>query len=92
MDDPLTAKIIGCAFEVHNELGAGFLEKVYESSLRIRLFEAGFDVRQQYPIPVKFHGQIVGEYFADLLINESLLIEIKAVTEIVKEHEIRLVN
>ena len=92
VDDPVTEKIIGCAFEVHNELGAGFLEKVYENSLRIRLVEAGFDVRQQFPIPVQFHGQVVGEYFADLLVNGSLLIEIKAVTQIIKEHEIQLVN
>ena len=92
MDDPVTEKIIGCAFDVHNELGAGFLEKVYENSLRIRLIEAGIDVRQQFPIPVRFHGQVVGEYFADLLINESLLVEIKAVTQVVKEHEIQLVN
>jgi GxxExxY protein len=92
VDDPVSGKIIGCAFDVHNELGSGFLEKVYENSLRIRLVEAGFDVRQQFPIPVRFHDEVVGEYFADLLVNGSLLIEVKAVTQIIKEHEVQLVN
>jgi GxxExxY protein len=92
MDNPLTQRIIGCAFAVHNELGAGFLEKVYENAFKIQLEEAGLVVRQQHPIPVSFHGRVVGEYFADLLVENTVLIEIKAVHSLTKEHEIQLVN
>lgn len=92
MNDPTTEKIIGCAFTVHNELGSGFLEKVYENAFRIHLEENGFSVQQQFPIPVRFHGQVVGEYFADLFVDNTILIEVKAVSQLVKEHEIQLVN
>ncbi len=92
MDDPLTERIIGCAFASHKELGSGFLEKVYENAFKIVLEEAGLDVKQQYPIPVRFHGRIIGEYFADLLVDNAVLVEIKAATGLVKEHETQLVN
>lgn len=66
-DNELTEKIIGCAFMVHNKLGSGFLEKVYENALRIELLKAGLAVKQQEPISVTYDGQVVGEYYADLL-------------------------
>jgi GxxExxY protein len=65
-DDDLTKKIIGCAYTVHNKLGPGFLEKVYENALRIELEKQGLKVRQQEPINVTYDGQVVGEYYADL--------------------------
>jgi len=65
-DDSLTKTIIGCAFKVHNALGAGFLEKVYENALRIELLEQGLQVKQQEPIQVYYKGQVVGSYYADL--------------------------
>jgi GxxExxY protein len=90
--DELTEKVIGCAYRVHSELDAGFLEKVYENALRVELGEAGLTVKQQYPIPVKYHGEVVGDFFADLMVQDELIIELKAVQNPAKEHEVQLVN
>ena len=88
----LTEKVIGCAYRVHNELGAGFLEKVYENALRIELAEAGLTAKQQHPIPVMYHGQLVGDFCADLMMEDRLIIELKAVQKLAREHEVQLVN
>lgn len=80
--DELTEKVIGCAYRLHKELGDGFLEKVYENALRIELSEAGLTAKQQQPIPVTYHGQLIGDFYADLLIDDRLIIELKAVQEI----------
>jgi GxxExxY protein len=90
--DELTKKVIGCAYAVHNALGAGFLEKVYENALRLELDAAGLRVRQQHPIPVHYRGQAVGDFFADLVVEDRLIVELKAVQNIAKEHEVQLVN
>jgi GxxExxY protein len=91
-DDQLTEKIIGCAYTVHNKLGPGFLEKVYENALRIELQKSGLGVKQQEPISVIYDGQIVGEYYADLWVEERVVVELKAALALVKEHEVQLVN
>lgn len=91
-DDALTREIIGCAYKVHNALGAGFLEKVYENALRIELIKLGHKVKQQEPINVTYEGHIVGEYFADLWVDEIVVLEIKAVQMLAKIHEVQLVN
>ena len=91
-DDDLTQKIIGCAFKVHNSLGSGFLEKVYENALRKELLKHGLDVKQQEPIRVYYEDEIVGEYFADLWVEDRIIIELKAVQKLNKEHEVQLVN
>jgi GxxExxY protein len=65
-DEELTQVIIGCAYRVHNTLGEGFLEKVYENALAIELQQHGLDVVQQAPIQVRYAGQVVGDYYADL--------------------------
>jgi GxxExxY protein len=91
-DDDLTQEIIGCAYKVHNALGAGFLERVYENALRIELEKLGLRVKQQEPINVTYEGQVVGEYYADLWVDERVLIEVKAVQALVKQHEVQLVN
>jgi len=88
----LTERVIGCAYAVHNELGSGFLERVYENSLAIELEEQGVSARQQVGIPVYYKGRPVGEYFADIEVQESLLVELKAVQTLTKEHEVQLVN
>jgi len=90
--DDLTQKIIGCAYKVHNTLGPGFLEKVYENALRIELEKLGLSVKQQEPINVSYEGQVVGEYYADLWINECVVVELKALQTLVKQHEVQLVN
>jgi GxxExxY protein len=90
--DELTHTIIGAAYRVHNELGHGYLEKVYEAALSIELQLSGLQVRQQAPIPVQYRGYIIGEYFADLLVEEQVIVEIKAVRQLAKEHEVQLVH
>lgn len=84
--------IIACAYKVHNTLGSGFLEKVYENALRIELEKLGRKVKQQEPINVSYEGQVVGEYYADLWVDDSVVIELKAVQTLVKRHEVQLVN
>ena len=91
-DDDLTQTIIGCAYKVHNALGPGFLEKVYENSLRIELEKLGLRVRQQEPINVEYEGHLVGEYYADLWVDDRVVIELKAAQTLAKEHEVQLVN
>ncbi len=75
----LTESIIGCAYEVSNKLGCGFLEKVYENALRIELTRSGLSVDQQFPIDVRYDGQKVGEFVADLVVERTVVVEIKAV-------------
>jgi GxxExxY protein len=90
--EDLTRKIIGCAYKVHNTLGPGFLEKVYENALRIELEKQGLRVKQQEPISVRYEGHVVGEYYADLWVDECVVIELKAAQMLVKLHEVQLVN
>ena len=91
MDD-LIYKVIGAAFTVHGELGHGFLEKVYERALVIELRELGLTVHPQFPIPVSYRDQSVGNYIADLFVNEGLIVELKADLAIAPAHEVQLVN
>ena len=89
----LTGKIIKIFYTVYNLLGGyGFLEKVYENGLALRLRQAGFTVKQQYPIKVYLDGEVIGEYFADLLVNDVVIIELKSVEELAEEHEAQLLN
>jgi len=73
-----TEKVIGCCYAVSNTLGCGFLEKVYENAVAIELREQGFVVEQQRSVSVQYKGTMVGEYFADLLVDGEILVEIKA--------------
>ena len=91
-DKDLTYKIRGCVFEVFRELGAGFLEKVYENSLRIELETRGLKVKTQYPLIVNYKGERVGEYIVDLLIEDRIVIELKAVSQLLPIHEAQLLN
>jgi len=84
--DPLTAEVIGCAYEVANTLGHGFLEKVYENALMHLLRKKGLRVEQQYPINVHFDGIVVGEFAADILVGGSLIVELKSVKELNDVH------
>jgi GxxExxY protein len=91
-DQALTGQIIGCAFKVHGTLGAGFAEKVYENALRIELIKEGLRVRQQAPIRVLYEGQVVGDYYADLWVEDRIIVELKAVQRLAQVHEVQLVN
>ena len=88
----LTEKIIGAAFEVHGELGPGFLEKVYETALVKELREQGVGVRPQAEIAVHYKGETVGVYHADLLVDDAVICEIKAAGSIAPEHEAQLLH
>jgi GxxExxY protein len=88
----LTEKIIGVFYEVYNELGHGFLESVYAQSMAIALNEAGLKVVQQAPISVYFRGQLVGDFRADLLVNDQVIIELKAARAIESAYEAQLMN
>lgn len=88
----LTEKIIGCAFKVYNQLGAGFLEKIYENALAIELKDTGLSAQQQYPIKVYYNEIVIGDYIADIVVEDRVIIELKAVNSIVKAHEVQLVN
>ena len=88
----LTEIIIQNAFEVMNELGAGFLEKIYENALVRLLRDKGLNVEQQTGIDVQFRGQTVGQYQADLLVDGKVLVELKAVKNLLPEHQAQTIN
>ena len=88
----LTDRIIGAFFTVYNRLGYGFTEKVYENALALELRKLGLRVEQQKPISVYYDGQVVGEYFADIVVNGAVILELKAVRRFLKEHEAQLLN
>ena len=88
----LTDKIIGAFYDVYNVLGYGFLEKVYQNSLYLELRSRGFYVEAQKQIKVFYKGKEVGEYYADLVVNELVILELKAADEILDEFEAQLLN
>jgi len=88
----LTHTVIGCAYKVHNVLGFGFIEKVYENALRIELEKLGIRVLQQEEIKVWYEDQVVGVFVPDLWLPSKLIIEVKSVLNLLKEHEVKLVH
>src|SRR5689334_16162143 len=78
-DDPLTQKIIGCAIEVHRQLGAGLLEALYEQALAIEFGLQGLKFDRQVDLPVEYKGQMIGRYRLDLLVEDAVVVEIKSV-------------
>jgi GxxExxY protein len=92
VDNALTEKVIGAFYKVYNTLGFGYLEKVYENALIIELRKSGLKVEPQKPIKVYYEGVVVGEYFADLFIENKLIVEIKSVSHLTVEHESQIFN
>lgn len=89
----ITQKIIGCAYDVSNTLGTGFVEKVYENALVHRIRKStGLAVAQQYPIKVVYDGIVVGEFLADLLVDERVLVELKSVSMLTNDHTAQALN
>ena len=88
----ITEKIIQCFYTVYNSLGNGFLEKVYEKALSIELRRAGLQIEVQCPIKVYYQNEIVGEYFADIIVNDSVIVELKAIDSLNAVHGNQLVN
>ncbi len=88
----LTEKVIGCAYRVYNKMGFGFLEKVYEKCLLIELRKTGLKLESQKSITVTYEDEIVGEFVADIVVDNTLILELKSVRRIVEAHEVQLVN
>ena len=88
----LAGQVIGLAMKVHRTLGPGFLESVYQKALLYELVKAGHRVESDKPIQVRYEGVIVGDFKADLIVNDELIVELKAVSGLVVEHEVQLVN
>lgn len=88
----ITELIIKAFYKVYNTLGFGFLEKVYENSMMIELKSLGLDCNRQKAINVFYNNLVVGEYFADIIVNDVVIVELKAAESLCEEHEIQLVN
>lgn len=92
LHDEITHKILEASFEVSKELGAGFLESVYERALQVALLQKGCSVILQLPLNVKFRGVIVGDFYADMLVDGKVLVELKDVARILNEHKAQVIN
>jgi GxxExxY protein len=92
LHETLTQQIIGAFYRVYNELGFGFLEKVYENALMLALADTGLKAENQHPISVYYDGKIVGEYFADIVVERKIILEIKAIRQLSPVHEAQLIN
>ena len=90
--EDITGKIIKAFYKVNNILGFGFLEKVYENAMRLELVSMGLKVDQQKNIRVYYEGREIGDYFADLIVNDVVIIELKAAESLCEEHEAQLIN
>jgi GxxExxY protein len=90
--EELTHKIIGCAYTVFNKLGFGFLESVYKKAMIIELTKNNIKVEDEKFLRVYYDNHIVGEFSADLFVEDTIVVELKSVQNIVKEHEVQLVN
>jgi GxxExxY protein len=88
----LTEEIIGGFFAVYNALGYGFLEKVYANALKLELEKRGLKVLQEFPIIVRYLGQEIGQYYADIVVNDLKIVEVKATKTLLQEHEAQLLN
>jgi GxxExxY protein len=88
----LSEKIIAAAYAVHKELGQGFVEKIYKNALEIELRENGITCNSEVPLNVSYHGQVIGDYFADIVVDNKIIVEIKAVSDLMPAHEVQLVN
>ena len=88
----LTEKIIGCAYSVYNKMGFGYLESVYEKCMLIELRKAGLKVESQKSLTVFYENETVGEFIADIIVNDTIILELKFAKQIIKAHEVQLVN
>ena len=90
--EELTKKIIGCVYNVYNSLGFGYLESVYEKALMVELNLAGLEAKSQVPIAIKYRDYAVGDFIADIVVEDKIILELKSVKHLSKIHEIQLVN
>lgn len=92
LHEELTDKILNAFYKVYNVLGYGFLERVYENAMVIELMNMGLNAVKQQKINVYYNESVVGEYYADLLVEDSVILELKAAEAIIEEHERQLLN
>ncbi len=92
LHEELTGKILASCFEVSNELGAGFLESVYQKALLVVIRQKGIAAIPEAPIDVRFRGETIGKFFADLLVENSVIVEVKAVTALTQDHKAQVIN
>ena len=90
--EELTRKIIGVFYDVYNELGHGFLESVYQKAMRLALRQAGLKADGEHPVPVWFRGEAVGEFAVDMLVERSVILELKAIRALDSAHEAQLLH
>jgi len=90
--EELTHQIIGCAYKVYNNLGFGFLESVYRKAMVIELTKANLKVEEEKPLKVYYDDEVVGEFSADLFVEDIVVVELKSVQHTIKDHEVQLVN
>ena len=90
--EQITKSVIGCAFEVINELGAGFLKSVYEDALLLALRQKDLSAKSQYPVKVMFRGECVGDFYVDIFVEDKVIVELKAVKTILPEHQAQIIN
>jgi len=90
--EEITHKIIGCAYKVYNQLGFGFLESVYKKAMKIELQKQRFEIEEEKPLKVYYDNQIVGDFYIDLFVEQEIVVELKSVKNLTKEHEVQLVN
>ena len=88
----LTSKIIECAYKVHNTLGFGFLEVVYQNALLIELIKAGLQAEKEKKIKVYYDNQVIGDYMADIIVEDKVILELKSVKELHPAHSAQLIN
>ncbi len=88
----LSDKIIGCAIEVHKQLGSVYMEKLYEKAMLIELSEAGLKTRNQVPIHVVFKNHVIGDYILDIVVEDKVILELKACSKIIPVHEAQLIQ
>ena len=92
ISDNITQKIIGAAYTVYNQMGFGFLESVYHQAMLIELIKNGLKVESEMLLEVYYDDQIVGKFYADFYVDDNVVVELKSVQKITKEHEVQVVN
>lgn len=92
LHENLTAGILKACFDVAAELGAGFLESVYHNALLVALQQAGLNAKAEVPLQVKFRNVVVGDFYADLLVEDKVVVELKAVKDLAPEHQAQVIN
>ena len=90
--EDLTHQIIGCAYQVYNKLGFGFLESVYQKAMLIELENNKLKAESEKPLKVYYNGHVVGDFYVDICVEDEIIVELKSVENLSKSHEVQLVN